>query len=351
MTERGPGQPPDDSALYVFAVCRRTGPGGVRRAAGRRGRPTAAPAAVRRTDGDRPDRPAADFTEEVWQARMATATNWNATHGRTTTWCPRPPRRCPTVPLPLATLYHGEERARQALLDETERFRAALERTAGHSEWGVKVYAADPPAPARGPPRPCGGAGRRSRPRTPGAGLAYLERKRGVQARREQRHEDALRLAETVDAAFGALAAAGRRLRLQHPRARETKGTSPGPQRHLPGAGPPRRRAPGTRADPAERDRCADRGLRVRGCRTPSSVRCRRWRATWCPGTTPEPLSGPIGVPLVDLLDRVLATGVVISGDLVIAIADVPLVRLSLHALLSSVNERVPAPWADGGPL
>jgi hypothetical protein len=66
---------------------------------------------------------------------------------------------------------------------------------------------------------------------------------------------------------------------------------------------------------------------------------------------TPEPLSGPIGVPLVDLLDRVLTTGVVISGDLVIAIADVPLVRLSLHALLSSVNERVPAPWADGGPL
>lgn len=69
------------------------------------------------------------------------------------------------------------------------------------------------------------------------------------------------------------------------------------------------------------------------------------------PWDNPEPLSGPIGVPLVDLLDRVLATGVVISGDLVIAIADVPLVRLSLHALLSSVNDRVPAPWADGGPL
>ncbi|MGW6241495.1 gas vesicle protein [Streptomyces sp. NPDC055037] len=69
------------------------------------------------------------------------------------------------------------------------------------------------------------------------------------------------------------------------------------------------------------------------------------------PWATPEPLTGPIGVPLVDLLDRVLATGVVVSGDLVIAIADVPLVRLSLHALLSSVSERVPAPWADGGPL
>ncbi|QKW09993.1 gas vesicle protein [Streptomyces sp. NA04227] len=74
--------------------------------------------------------------------------------------------------------------------------------------------------------------------------------------------------------------------------------------------------------------------------------------------TTPEVVAwegpdagAPIGVPLVDLLDRVLATGVVVSGDIVIAIAEVPLVRLSLHALLSSVSERVPAPWADGGPL
>lgn len=65
----------------------------------------------------------------------------------------------------------------------------------------------------------------------------------------------------------------------------------------------------------------------------------------------PPEADAPIGVPLVDLLDRVLATGVVVSGDLVLAIAEVPLVRLSLHALLSSVNERVPAPWADGGPL
>ncbi|MCC5037170.1 gas vesicle protein [Streptomyces sp. WAC 00631] len=65
----------------------------------------------------------------------------------------------------------------------------------------------------------------------------------------------------------------------------------------------------------------------------------------------PEGAAGPIGVPLVDLLDRVLATGVVLSGDIVIAIAEVPLVRVSLHALLSSVSERMPAPWPDEGPL
>ena len=76
-----------------------------------------------------------------------------------------------------------------------------------------------------------------------------------------------------------------------------------------------------------------------------------RVRSDPVPWETPGPLTGPIGVPLVDLLDRVLSTGVVISGDLVIAIADVPLVRLSLHALLSSVSERVPAPWSDSGPL
>jgi hypothetical protein len=68
-------------------------------------------------------------------------------------------------------------------------------------------------------------------------------------------------------------------------------------------------------------------------------------------GTVPAESLGPVGVPLVDLLDRVLAAGVVVSGDLVIAIAEVPLIRLSLHALLSSVNERVPAPWTDSGPL
>ncbi|MCD0485934.1 gas vesicle protein [Streptacidiphilus sp. ASG 303] len=69
------------------------------------------------------------------------------------------------------------------------------------------------------------------------------------------------------------------------------------------------------------------------------------------PWDASDPGLAPIGVPLVDLLDRVLATGVVISGDVVIAIAEVPLVRLSLHALLSSVSRRVPAPWTDGGPL
>jgi hypothetical protein len=43
-------------------------------------------------------------------------------------------------------------------------------------------------------------------------------------------------------------------------------------------------------------------------------------------------------VALVDLLDRVLGGGVVLAGDITLSIADVPLVRVSLHALVMSVR-------------
>jgi hypothetical protein len=41
---------------------------------------------------------------------------------------------------------------------------------------------------------------------------------------------------------------------------------------------------------------------------------------------------------LVDLLDRVLATGVVLTGDVALSIADVDLVYVRLNALISSVR-------------
>ena len=43
-------------------------------------------------------------------------------------------------------------------------------------------------------------------------------------------------------------------------------------------------------------------------------------------------------VALVDLLDRLLAGGVVITGDITISLADVDLVHVSLRALISSVE-------------
>jgi Gas vesicle protein len=53
-------------------------------------------------------------------------------------------------------------------------------------------------------------------------------------------------------------------------------------------------------------------------------------------------------IALVDLLDRVLGTGVVIAGDLTLSIADVDLVRISLRALVSSVQASPPPPAVAG---
>ncbi|NGO77298.1 gas vesicle protein [Streptomyces sp. YC504] len=50
-------------------------------------------------------------------------------------------------------------------------------------------------------------------------------------------------------------------------------------------------------------------------------------------------------VALVDLLDRLLAGGVVVAGDLTLRIADVDLVRIDLRALISSVSAQVPSPF------
>jgi len=43
-------------------------------------------------------------------------------------------------------------------------------------------------------------------------------------------------------------------------------------------------------------------------------------------------------IALVDLLDRLLACGVVIVGDVTLSIADVDLVTVSVRALVSSVS-------------
>lgn len=57
-----------------------------------------------------------------------------------------------------------------------------------------------------------------------------------------------------------------------------------------------------------------------------------------------KPANEPLQpVALVDLLDRLLGAGVVISGDLVISLAGVDLVQVRLHALIASVRaEMVP---------
>ncbi|MET7741032.1 gas vesicle protein [Streptomyces sp. NPDC005385] len=55
-------------------------------------------------------------------------------------------------------------------------------------------------------------------------------------------------------------------------------------------------------------------------------------------------------VALIDLLDRLLSGGVVITGDVVLSIADIDLVRISLRALIVSISPENPSPWARTTP-
>ena len=69
------------------------------------------------------------------------------------------------------------------------------------------------------------------------------------------------------------------------------------------------------------------------------------------PGPSPEAERLPQRqVALIDLLDRLLTGGVVLTGDVVLSIADIDLVRVSLRALIVSISEQNPSPW-DGAAL
>ena len=58
-------------------------------------------------------------------------------------------------------------------------------------------------------------------------------------------------------------------------------------------------------------------------------------------------------ISLVDLLDRLLGSGVVVAGDVVISLSGVDLVQIRLHALITSVRAEMAATTLlgkDGGP-
>ncbi|MGG7575780.1 gas vesicle protein [Streptomyces sirii] len=66
----------------------------------------------------------------------------------------------------------------------------------------------------------------------------------------------------------------------------------------------------------------------------------------------PAGVAGVAGpqIALVDLLDRLLNGGAVLTGDLVLSIADVDLVRISLRAVIHSIAQQGDIPSAGGIP-
>ena len=56
-----------------------------------------------------------------------------------------------------------------------------------------------------------------------------------------------------------------------------------------------------------------------------------------CPVSSRSPVTRQ-SVTLLELVDRVLDKGVVLKGDITLAVADVDLIRVELQALLASVD-------------
>lgn len=66
-------------------------------------------------------------------------------------------------------------------------------------------------------------------------------------------------------------------------------------------------------------------------------------------GTAPETTAlGQAQMSLVDLLDRLLGTGVVLAGDVLISLAGVDLVEIRLHALITTVRADLRRPEQSG---
>lgn len=63
--------------------------------------------------------------------------------------------------------------------------------------------------------------------------------------------------------------------------------------------------------------------------------------ATWAEMEAAEPVArgrAAGDITLVDLLDRLLGSGVVLAGDIVISLSGVDLVEIRLHALVTTVR-------------
>ncbi|MGY1434296.1 GvpL/GvpF family gas vesicle protein [Streptomyces reniochalinae] len=262
QTVRGSGPEPETSptattsspaarsATYVYAVCQGCDPEVF---AGLPGQAPGTPVRLLRfgaLEAVVQDVPAASFGEEALRERLGDRAELERCARAHHAVIAAAAATAPTLPLPLATLYLGDGRARAALSADASRFLGALRRIAGRVEWGVKVYASGEvrrgpgtdrstpvpgtPGGVAGPGKPRGVAdpgtpGGVAGPGTPGGtaapvagaardsaarpGHAYLERLRGVRQERERRQEAGLGAAEAVDRALGGLAVASRRLR------------------------------------------------------------------------------------------------------------------------------------------
>ncbi|MEU3731359.1 GvpL/GvpF family gas vesicle protein [Streptomyces sp. NPDC033538] len=121
----------------------------------------------------------------------------------------------PVVPLPMATLYHGDRSAEQAVVSRKSVLDALLDRLRDRTEWAVKVHATerakDAAVDAAAPAQAGAGAGA-------GAGRAYLDRASARRRGRQDANAKAAAEADAVDTELRRYAVAATRHRPQSER-------------------------------------------------------------------------------------------------------------------------------------
>lgn len=145
--------------------------------------------------------PADDFQEDALRSRLEDLDWLEAVARAHHTVVETLAAHTTVLPLRLATVYLDEDRVRAVLRADAEMFEQALERVAGHVEWGVKIYL-EARADAETPAAETGSA------EGLGAGRAYLRARRVQRQARDESFRAARQVAERVEA-IGRDAASG----------------------------------------------------------------------------------------------------------------------------------------------
>lgn len=134
----------------------------------------------------------------------------------------------PTVPVGLATVFSGDDTVRALLDVRCTDFVRALRHLAGRSEWGVKAYADSSAAAKResgagadatgSGSEPGSGSGNESASeQAPGAGTAFLKRRRAQLAEQQSAAKNSAERADSIHARLTRLSAGSRRYAPQSP--------------------------------------------------------------------------------------------------------------------------------------
>ena len=228
----------------------------------------------------------------------------------------------PVAPVRLATIFRDDDGVRTLLRERAEELTTLLDRLGTCREWGVKVWATGspaPPEPAATPATTTNGP----------PGTAYLMRRRAEREAGSRLHAHGTALADRLHAALAGIAVAEQRLALQ-----DASLSGRREEMLLNATYLVRREDEDAFRSTAGADGDEAHRRRLHGPVAAVLVRHRG-----------RPVSAPARaaragdeLALVDLLDRLLAGGVVLTGEITISLADVDLIQVSLRALISSVQ-------------